>query len=331
MTIFGLSNYLGCDPRLRNDGTSALWEVGKGFKTPGFWVSLAAKARNEGVPYRQLRFSDDDGRRYSEAMKLQVVLDGVDDYPYSRRKQGQNYSPLVLLENEESTDSATQTVNGCIRNHFAGLGFDAFTDKLCGVVGDLHDNVWSHGKSTGFSMAQKWKKPRSTNDVMFEFALADCGLGFLRELSRVGLKIEDDAEAIEWCIVKGHSSKLVNEKQDDGWAQRLPPDLMGCPMPIGVGRVKESDNHHQGLGLAKLISLVDEYKGSLWLATGRAMLTMKPEKSEFISLKFPWKGVCIACRFDGSLVKQYQTTQKNDELTDTLMKLLGGGDENESI
>lgn len=330
--MFGLSNFLGLDPGPRNDGTSALWQIGKDFYAPGFWVSFAAKARNEGIRHQQIRFSDAKGRGYSEAMKLQMVLDGVDDYPNARRNEGQNYSPLVLLENEESTDSATQTVNGCIRTHFAGLGFNEFTNRLCEVVGDLHDNVWSHGKSTGFSMAQKWHKPRSDNDVMFEFALADCGLGFFRELKRVGLKIENDASAINWCIQKGNSSKLVNEKQDDGWAQRLPPDLVGAsPMPLGIGRVKESDNHHQGLGLAKLVSLVDDYKGSLWLATGKTMLAVKKGKKEFKSLAFPWQGVCLACRFDGSLVKQYQTTQENDELTDTLMRLLGGGDENESI
>ena len=72
---------------------------------------------------------------------------------------------VLFAANEESTDSATQTVNGCSREHFDGLGFDAFADKLCGVVGDLHDNVWSHGKSTGFSMAQKWKMPCSTHET----------------------------------------------------------------------------------------------------------------------------------------------------------------------
>ena len=332
MTMFGLKQYLNRESRLRSDGTSALREVGKHYFNPGFWVALAADARYNGVSYDKIKFADDEKRSYSKAIKLEMALDGIDNYPYTRWNEGQNYSPLVLLENETSTDKATHTVNSCIRNLCDGLGVETFANSLCEVVGDVHDNVWSHGKSTGFSMAQKWKNPKKANDSIFEFALADCGIGFLRELNRVGLQINDDAEAIEWCIKKGHSSKLLNEKPDDGWVQRLPDDLIGAPpIPFGIGRVKESDNHHQGLGLAKLISLVEHYIGSLWLATGSAILTMKPDKKEYKSLDFPWQGVCLACRFDVSSVKKYQKAEENDELTNTLMRLLGEGDENESI
>ncbi len=143
----------------------------------------------------------------------------------------------------------------------------------------------------------------------------------------MGLPIATDAEAIKWCIKKGNLSKLVKNMVDDGWTQRLPLDIVGNPMP-GFGKIKESDNHHQGLGLAKLISLIEAYKGKLWLVTGNTILAMEPERSVFKHLKLPWNGVGIACRFDSYLVKQSQKTEEIDEVTSTLIQLLGDDDGN---
>jgi hypothetical protein len=151
--------------------------VGNGFYSPGFWVCLAAHARAKGIKYEDIRFCAESRRGYSEAIKLPFALNKVDIYEYQRYNEGRHYNGLVLLESEESTDSATHAVNSCIRNWCAGLEVGAFVRNLCEVVGDLHDNVWSHGKSTGFSMAPKWRKPRTENDYCFEFGLADCGIG----------------------------------------------------------------------------------------------------------------------------------------------------------
>ncbi|MDO9316599.1 MAG: hypothetical protein Q7V56_00160 [Gammaproteobacteria bacterium] len=69
------------------------------------------------------------------------------------------------------------------------------------VVGELHDNVWSHGKSTGFSMAQKFKVPYE-EDYFIEFALADMGLGLRGEMIRAGKEVSSHEAAIEWCLKK---------------------------------------------------------------------------------------------------------------------------------
>ncbi|QFY44639.1 hypothetical protein F6R98_20065 [Candidatus Methylospira mobilis] len=324
MAAYGLSDYVDNDLRSREEGAEGFSRLEGKFYSPGFWVSFAAHARDKGANYSDIQFINDDQRGYCEAIKLPSALNCVDTYPYPRRNEGVNYSPLVLLENAESTDGATQTINACIRNLCSGLSVDEFSNSLCEVVGDLHDNVWSHGKSTGFSMAQRWKKPYSEDAFLFEFALADRGIGFLRELRRVGLSIRSDAEAIDWCIKRGNSSKLVSQTSDDGWDQRLPSDMMGNPM-LGIARVKESDNHHQGLGLAKLTDLVATYSGTLWLATGEAMYVIEPQQSYTKSLNFSWKGVSVACRFDSSLIVNNTGKKRIDNITSELIGLLGGG------
>lgn len=152
---------------------------------------------------------------------------------------------------------------------------------LCEVVGDLHDSVWAHGKASGFSMAQKWKAPKwksfsrlTVNDHYLEFALADCGIGFLREVQNTGLKIDSDQQAIEWCIQKEHPTKKLRPESE--WAQRVPADVIDNPLR-GIEKTGVSDNHHAGPGLFKLTQLIQGFGGELWLATRQAVLTLAPD------------------------------------------------------
>lgn len=323
MATYGLPEFLGRNAIPDAGGSCELWQVyPDSHCTPGFWVSMAALARMKNKKYSELSIPCPSHQNYSRAIRLPAALGEADNYQHVRRNEGLNYSGLVLLESSEATDEATWNVNGCIRELCSGLGVDRFEKKLCEVVGDLHDNIWSHGKSTGFSMAQRWKKPYCEGDYLFEFALADCGIGFLGELRRVGLDISDDQSAIDWCIQRGNSSKLVCEKNDDGWSQRLPPDIMGNPMP-GMGKVRESDNNHQGLGLAKLVDLVTAYRGKLWLCSGNSMLVKGDGSKPYTAPRFSWQGVTLACRFDTSVIRHNQDVEEDDDITAGLIKLLG--------
>jgi hypothetical protein len=317
----GLMSYLA---GAKDAGDGVIKTIPAGYYTPGYWTVLAASARAAGVTFDRLTFAGEQNAGYAEALRLPAALGQRDDYRYERYNEGRNYSGLVLLEDAERTNAATASVNGCIRHIFAGAKLDRFVQDLQEVVGDLHDNVWSHGKSTGFSMAQKWKNAVTGEDY-FEFALADRGLGFLREVRRVGMTdITTDAQAIEWCIQKGNSSKKV--KRIDDFAQYLPPDMMGNPMP-GIGSIRESENHHMGLGLAKLVALVDRYKGSLWLASGAGMLrTLDGADRKIVDAASFCQGVAIAARFDTGVIRaQLADEPAEDEITNNLMTLLGGG------
>jgi len=313
----GLWNFLNKDVDQDSDSNEYLQVTGS-FIVPGYWVALTAQCHAKQIKFNKLKFCYQRPAEYALAIGLENALDGSDSYPFERKNSGRTYSELVHLESSEDTDKATGTINSCIRELFCHQELSNFVGDLCDVVGDLHDNVWSHGMSTGFSMAQIWPKFNS-NDYCFEFAVADCGLGFLSELRRVGLNIEDDAKAIDWCIQKGHSSKKLRPKDD--WGQRLPADIAGNPMP-GIGQPVVSDNHHMGLGLAKLLELVSNYKGCLWLASGKQMLIIGPDGNKsYNNNKQEWKGVVLACRFDTGKAKNY-VAKKDDEVTTSLIDLL---------
>ncbi|MBN3506533.1 hypothetical protein [Burkholderia cenocepacia] len=293
------------------------------YYTPGYWTMLAAAGKAAGISFQDVVFESATNARYATALRLQNALGEKDDYPFVRHNEGRYYSGLVPLESAETTDAATACVNGCIRHIFADAQLGRFVQDLQEVVGDLHDNVWSHGKSTGFSMAQRWRKT-GEDEHWFEFALADRGLGFLRELNRVGIpNISTHADAINWCIQKGNSSKKV--KVQDDFTQWLPPDMMGNPIP-GVGAIREKENHHMGLGLAKLVSLVERYDGMLWLASGDGLLSMTPEDGvRMIEAPSPYQGVGIAVRFDtGTIRQRLAAGEAEDETTANLITLLGG-------
>ncbi len=202
---------------------------------------------------------------------------------------------------------------------FQAKNLKVFASELCDVVGDLHDNVWAHGMATGYSMAQIWK-PDSTEYI--EFGLADCGMGFRRELLRAGVgNSGSDREAIDWCLKSGNSSK---NKPIDEWAQRLPEDAMGNPAP-GVFQQLPSGNHHQGLGLGKLVALVKRHRGKMWVSSGSATCVMDGAgKRRYFDNRVQWPGVAVACRFDTSGVRSVPAP---DQVTQMIADIIGGHDE----
>lgn len=249
------------------------------FLPPSFWTTLAAFASANGLSPDHFVYADEQRRRYASAIALGRALTGVDDYQYVRQNEGSTYSTLEHLANSEATNRATSRINSCIRA-FVGDDLPAdFIAALCEVIGDLHDNVWAHGLASGFSMAQRWKTAGSDNDHSLEFALTDRGMGFLREMHRVGISATDDREAIEWCIQEGHSTKKRGPTE---WSQRMPEDITNNPLR-GIEGARFSDNHHMGLGLFKLTQLVRGFRGTLWLATGSAVLTLAPSGQKIYS------------------------------------------------
>lgn len=299
-------------------GRDGFFDIDATFCVPGFWTAYTARARSRGLRTADLELPAKVAG-YAHAIGIERALGEGDTFQHARPGAGVTYSPLILLETPEHTERATGEINGCIRSLFPDRDHAVFVSAICELVGDLFDNVWSHGKSTGFSMAQKWRKSRGKG-VFFEVAVADCGLGFLRELRRAGVPgIESHEHAIDWCIQRGNSTK---SKAVDQWAQRLPVDAMGNPMP-GIGRVVETDNHHMGLGLAKLADAVGRFQGWLWLATGGAMLVVRPgQERVYEKIRTEWQGVAIACRFDSERVRQALRDAAADEFAEAFARLV---------
>lgn len=293
-----------------------------GFLTPGALVVLTAFAKSKNLAQDCLSLSSATSG-YVSAIGLSKALCGVDDYEYGRRKEGRNYSTLEHLSNPEATDSATSRINSCIRSFVGNLLPAEFVAKLCEVVGDLHENVWAHGRASGFSMAQKWPVSWTfPRDHYLEFALADSGLGFLSEMRRVGMSVHSHREAIEWCIQEGHSTKKL--KPEAAWVQRIPEDVINNPLR-GVEQTRVTDNYHMGLGLFKLTQLIKGFRGQLWLASGDTALILEPgRENTYIMLNHEWQGVAIACRFKASQIKRAGTEESADKDIEQIMQVLGG-------
>lgn len=281
--------------------------------SPGYLCALAAYINLNNIKEKDFD-THPDNMGYLRTLGFHKVLWSIND-SINRMNSGKNYSPLTPLIHPSEVDVANTTINSCIRNLVSNQRSEGISD-LCKVVGELHDNVWSHGKSTGFSMAQRTKVPLTNGkDHFLEFALADCGLGFLEELKRAKINTNSHEEAIKWCMKEGNSSKL---KDSDEWVQRLPEDHLGED-PMGCGEYIP-ENNHQGLGLAHLIKLIKKYKGDLHLCTGDTVFVVNSEGLEkTIKIKNEWKGVAISCKFKES---ELLNDSHNNKLEDAQRKYI---------
>lgn len=297
--------------------------------SPGYLTALAAYLKMYNVLEKNFDTCT-DVMSYLRTLGFHKQLWQMED-GINRVNCGKTYSPLTPLKHPSQVDLANTTINNCLRE-LVGHERSEGIAGLSRVVGELHDNVWSHGKSTGFSMAQRTKVPNTKGlDHYIEFALADSGLGFLEELSRVKIQINNHKDAIDWCITEGNSSKL--KKDEEGWTQRLREDHLG-PDPMNGFGGEVPENNHQGLGLAHLIRLVRDYKGELQLCTGDILFKIDPNgERTYEKLKIEWKGVGISCRFKMSELKKSIKKNTLEEFSrkHIIMERLRGDKNDQSI
>lgn len=280
--------------------------VPKGFLRPGFWAVLAAYAARHGLTEEQVVFSEERHATYASLLGLSKSLWNNDLYTKNRTNSGIKYSPLGRIDSAEAVDSASSTINSCIGTFLGQLDVPrASISSFANVIGELHDNVWSHGQFTGFSCAQLWKDARSQSNYI-EFAVADQGLGLLREIKRTGKlpEIQSHEDAIKWCIQEGHSTKKL---QDDDWAQSMPCDMMFNP--LGSIKIKTKENNHQGLGLHKLVETVNTFSGDLDLITGDSHLSIRENQMVYKKLQCQWDGVAINCKFRDDRLRNHAAAQ----------------------
>lgn len=292
--------------------------------TPGYLVVMAAHINLHRIEESNCSMPHDG---YLKAIAWHKALWGQDRYKKERKNFGQNYSLVTPLTNPSSVDEATTAISSCIRTLACGDSVDRpeGISALTQVVGELHDNVWSHGFSTGFSFAQKWAVPGSSPpDHYIEFALADHGKGFLSELKSAGIPgIHSHEDAIKWCILEGNSSKHADLQ--DGWEQSLPDWHTGGNV-FGRGvSVKEKENNHQGLGLYHLVKLINSYKGELLLATGDVCLSLKDGVEDYSRMPTTWQGVAISCRFRVSELSKATEENIDPGILEIMKQLRGEG------
>lgn len=291
----------------------------RAFYTPSYVIPLVTYLNSHPIQSNKFGVDPGENKSYFQTVGLYKQLWGITDNLY-RGNCGRTYSPIIRLDSTEHVDRATTEIGSCIKN-MVDQAQSTGISKLIDVIGEVHDNVWSHGKSTGFSMAQIYTDLQ-TKQRFIEFTLGDQGLGFLREMRRAGKNAYDHKDAIEWCIQKGHSTKHAND--EDPWLQRVPMDLVG-QNPMGNFGGEIDENHHQGLGLFHLINLVESFNGELYLISGNVALHIKNKLRTYLRLPNEWNGVIISCRFDKhELLSTDLVKPIDDEKINDIIKRLRG-------
>lgn len=295
------------------------------FCTPGYWVTLSSSLydyKPQEISYDLLNLTEKQVG-YLDTIGFLEEFFGIKQTNININS-GKNYTKLIILKDSYSTEESNREIRNCLL-HQLEISNKNMNDihphihDFMNIIGELHDNVWAHGEKTGFSLCQKWTSYSDKNPYI-EFALADSGKGFLNELKRVGINVNTHEEAIDWCIQKGNTSK--KPKEDDGWAQCLPDDIVGGNPMTGVNTKYQSNfRNHQGLGLAKLLELIQKFEGTLVIISGNAILTMVgKDKSYSINNTAPWNGVAISVKININNLKNFK---EEEELEEELEEVLG--------
>lgn len=215
---------------------------------------------------------------YARASGLEAAIATGEPQPKPNELLGVNYSPLTRLRLPLDVESCNTTINALFRNRLAEHG-EALVGRICKVVGELHDNVTSHSRGSGFSAAQVYRR-------RLVFGIADSGCGILRAIRRAAPHIVEHGAAISWAFQKGNTGAVVS----DSMAQRWEPGASDPYTDYG----EELGNHHQGLGLWTLEQLVSDFGGALWLWSGDAVRRRDDRGWVELDPGTTWSGVVIA-------------------------------------
>jgi len=251
---------------------------------------LAAEAAHESRldhPLRERVSFQPESNRYAFNCGLKSVLEGPYVPPSLAGLQGLTYTRLTRLVSGHEVDACNAVINNLFYEQLGKNGQE-FIRVLSKVVGEMHDNVASHSRGVGFSIAQRYER---RGDDVIQFAIVDSGVGMLRNVKAVAPVVTTDEQAIDWCLQRGNTTAA---SRGDGWEQRLPGDSVVSPYPPTVGTIT-GDNHHQGLGLWHLQEIVRAAGGSFWVASGagQCRYLAGAERPSYDALKPVWQGVAI--------------------------------------
>ena len=273
-----------------------------GFLTPAAAAVIACACHRATKP--KVHYVNELVRKYSDYAQLSYVLNGC----YANPKQAsyqKTCSRLCQIKDQTDIDVATSSIRALLRTHLDHK-FRVIQD-IIKVVGELHDNIFSHAEGLGYSMAQIYKG----NTPRVEFAVVDAGIGLKRSVRAVKA-VKTDQEAVALCIGKGFSTK----KLSSSWAQKIDRDVPN-PFSDNVPTRRSSDNH-QGLGLYLLTELIEKLEGRLWICTGHASLVQNAGKRYYTANRYVWRGTAIAVSVSLSPKRVVATVQSSDKLREAL-------------
>lgn len=216
-----------------------------------------------------------EASRYASVIGLTEALSGTDPIHAAGYLHGKTYSPLEWLRTHAEIHRCNTTIGQLLSHQVADV---ALRRELNKIVGELHDNVASHSRGKGFCAAQVYGD-------RIEYAIADAGCGFLRNVRSADSTVQADLAAIQWAFVRGNTSAPAPAPSPFG-----PQKGVGGPE---VGLDADDGDTHAGWGLDELRQMIDHTNGYMWVASGTAGCTYSGGTWQPYSLTVPWPGVFI--------------------------------------
>lgn len=258
---------------LRSVGGARRGPVSVDWVSPAVSVCLAAE-RARGTPL-SVSFVGEAGR-YASHIGLADALSGTELIHTQGYLHGKTYSPLEWLRTHAEIHRCNTTIGTLLSHQVPDTALRRALNK---IVGELHDNVASHSRGKGFCAAQVYAD-------RIEYAIADSGCGFLRNVRSADSAVQADLAAIRWAFVRGNTSAPGPGPSPFG-----PQKGLGAPE---VGLDADDDDAHAGWGLDELRQMIDHTNGRMWVASGAAGCTYSEGSWQAFDLSsVPWPGVFI--------------------------------------
>jgi hypothetical protein len=215
-------------------------------------------------------FSDDKNQNIqTKNSYLNTILNGR----YSKSK---SYTPIENIKSRNNIENLANKLTEIILKNFNYLSLNEqkdLKDYLRYLFTEMMNNVSDHSLSPvgGYAMAQYYP-----NKKMVQFAIADRGVGFLKNVNLKDNSIDNEADAIIKAIEKGFTA--------------TPPRVYGA-------------ERNAGFGLYALKEIIDSTQGKFVIISNDMLVRYKNSAFTKKKLSNSYKGSIVAFNFIESEIK----------------------------
>ena len=222
---------------------------------PVFVVALKAKLEDENLDYE---------------LKNSYLMNMFNN----KYNPNTNYSPIEQIINRgENIDKIAKQLSSVMLKNYSDLSEEDrkdLNDYLFYLFTEMMNNVVDHSKSPvgGFAMAQYYPQNRK-----IQFAIADRGIGFLKNVKLKLPNVNNEIEAIEKALEKGFTATT---------------------------QTMYGQERNAGFGLYAMTQIIENVKGQFVIISNNGLYRYNTETNtiERKTLDIAYKGVIVAFEFE---------------------------------
>ena len=184
--------------------------------------------------------------------------------------KGKTYTPIVNVSDRQDVERMRNSLINTISRQFSHLSVPHLSDLkkyLNHMFSELLNNVADHSQSAigGYAMAQYYPKKRKV-----QFAVADCGCGFLKNIAAKFTDIDNESDAVKKALERGITAS---------------------------SHLAYGQERNAGYGLYTLDTILKETNGKMTIISNEACLIMSGDIKDYFELETPWEGTVVAFEF----------------------------------